>query len=81
MIVCVHDARKVEQCVSLFLKDSKYSKHKEVYQGSYTKIKDVVMTCATASAIAARRDGLSIRDPEIVGPENAASALALESLG
>jgi hypothetical protein len=34
-IVRVYDARKVEQCVSLFLKDSKYAKHKEVYQGSY----------------------------------------------
>jgi hypothetical protein len=71
-IVRVHDARKVEQCVSLFLKNSKYSKRKEVYQGTYSHIRDTVLMCARASVAAVLATGASAFEPEILGPENAA---------
>lgn len=72
----VCDARKVEQCVNVWLRDTKYRRGKEVYQVDYETIKETVMTCGRIGAAhamlrtAGRSDAAALA-PRVVGKENA----------
>ncbi len=73
----VCDARTVEQCFNVFMRNKKYRGGKEVYQADYETLKSTVMSCGRISAAnAAAAAGLSAAAaaklaPHAVGPENA----------
>ena len=45
-IIIVNDPKKVENCVKLFLKDSRYRASQELYKTDIDKIKKLVFECA-----------------------------------